>query len=358
MDESILPLIDEKVGEVRTESIDISTNEIMSLIEAKEMIIQPDYQRLFRWDLEQRSKLIESIILELPIPEIYVIENASGVFELIDGLQRVSSITQFVNPVILGLERLKLEGCDIITELNSNIYEDLPLRLKLRLKRAVLRTVIIKRQSKQHLRYQMFKRLNTGGSNLSEQEIRNVTARMIGDSGAKFYEFIRECANDTNYKACTETLAEGDIAKRADEEFVLRFFAGINSIETYRNNLTEWLNAYMESILLGNIVFDFDIQRDIFKRTFKNLGDSLGPSSFVRFKNGKPVGALAPAYFEAVSISLARRLREGAEFPIEKLVRTIPEILQREDFKKFTGPGSSKKSDLEGRIAYIYASLA
>ena len=97
--------IDERVGEVRTEALDISFGELVNLHTNRELVIQPDYQRLFRWSSEQKSRLIESILLELPIPQIFVIENENGVLELIDGLQRVSSVIQFVAPE-------KLDCCD------------------------------------------------------------------------------------------------------------------------------------------------------------------------------------------------------------------------------------------------------
>ncbi|WP_226889193.1 DUF262 domain-containing protein [Nostoc sp. MG11] len=98
---SLEEIIDQKIGEVRTESLDFSFGEIVNLHSNKELIIQPEYQRLFRWTDEQKSRLIESIILELPIPQIFVIENENGVFELIDGLQRVSSVIQFIDPSLL-----------------------------------------------------------------------------------------------------------------------------------------------------------------------------------------------------------------------------------------------------------------
>jgi hypothetical protein len=106
--------IDDRIGEVRTDSVDLSFGEIINLHSNKELIIRPEYQRLFRWSNEQRSRLIESILLELPIPQIFVIENSDGVLELIDGLQRLSSVIQFINPVALPLEPLRLEGCDLI----------------------------------------------------------------------------------------------------------------------------------------------------------------------------------------------------------------------------------------------------
>ena len=96
--------IDQKTGDVRTESVDLSFGEIANLKKSKELIVQPEYQRLFRWSLEQKSRLIESILIELPIPQIFVIENSDGVYELIDGLQRISSVLQFVDPGTIDLD--------------------------------------------------------------------------------------------------------------------------------------------------------------------------------------------------------------------------------------------------------------
>jgi hypothetical protein len=159
--------IDQTIGEVRTEPLDLSYGEIANLKKSNELIIQPEYQRLFRWSVEQKSRLIESILIELPIPQVFVMENDDGIYELIDGLQRISSVLQFFDPDAIGLDGFALEGCDIIKGLNEQSYADLPMSLKLRLKRSTLRTIVIKRQSKSFLRYEMFKRLNTGGSLLS-----------------------------------------------------------------------------------------------------------------------------------------------------------------------------------------------
>jgi Protein of unknown function DUF262 len=131
--------IDQKIGEVRTEPLDLSYGEIINLHANKELVIQPEYQRLFRWSPEQKSRLIESILLELPIPQIFVIENQDGIYELIDGLQRVSSVLQFVEPAQLQLEGFELQGCDIVPDLNGKKNSDLPLSLRLRLRRSTFR---------------------------------------------------------------------------------------------------------------------------------------------------------------------------------------------------------------------------
>ena len=167
------------------------------------------------------ERLIESILIELPIPQIFVIENSDGVYELIDGLQRTSSVLQFLDPTMIVREPFTLEGCDIIPDLNGKTYSDLPLSLKLRLKRSTLRTIVIKRQSKSFLRYEMFKRLNTGGSLLSPQEIRNCTARMLGEDGANFYSFLKDLADSPDFQKTTATLAQEDFEQKADEELVL-----------------------------------------------------------------------------------------------------------------------------------------
>lgn len=161
--------IDAKIGEVRTDAIDLSFGEIINLKRENEIRIDPEYQRLFRWSEEQKSRLVESVLLQLPIPPIFFIENEDGRYELIDGLQRVSSMAQFIEATVIDKEPLKLVGCDIVPDLNGMAYDDLPLTLRLQVKRSAVLALIIKRQSREFLRYEMFKRLNTGGSELIEQ---------------------------------------------------------------------------------------------------------------------------------------------------------------------------------------------
>ena len=176
-------VIDERIGEVRFEALDLSFGEIASLHEQRELVIDPDYQRLFRWSEDQRSRLIESVLLRLPLPQIFLIENNDGVLELIDGLQRISSVLQFIDSKLIDLSPLELDGCDIIPQLNGLKFSDLSLSVRLSLKRTPIRSVIIKKQSQGFLKYEMFKRLNTGGSILSSQEIRNCSLRMLEGGG-------------------------------------------------------------------------------------------------------------------------------------------------------------------------------
>ena len=350
--------IDAKIGEIRTEAVDLSFGEIVNLHSDKELIIHPEYQRLFRWSQEQKSRLIESVLLELPIPQIFVIENADGVLELIDGLQRVSSVIQFINPTVLGLEPLQLQGCDLIKDLNGNNFEKLSLRLKLRIKRSSVRTIVIKRQSRSFLRYEMFKRLNTGGSILSAQEIRNCSSRMIGEDGIKFYSFLQRCAAQLDFKACTESLADADRDQKGDEELVLRFIAVKNAQDLFRGSVRDWLDDYMESILLDEIEFDYDAEWDTFQGLFRYLNMAMGNRAFVKYRGSSPVGGLAPAYFEAVTMGVLRVLGSISGVDMAEVRDAVISTVQTETFRRFTGPGANSKEKLEGRITAVQQALS
>jgi hypothetical protein len=356
--------IEEKIGEVRTDAFDLSFGEITSLYKAepREFEISPDFQRFFRWSEEQQSRLIESILLELPIPQIFVIENDTGVIELIDGLQRISSVIHFIEPSLLQEPNntpLVLSGCDIITELNGKTFDELPLSLRFRIKRSSVRAVVIKRQSTPTLRYSMFKRLNTGGSELSHQEVRNCTSRMAGDNGSRFYTFLQECARHPDFAACTDTLSQIDKDQRQDEELVLRFFALKNAQHMFKGNIRDWLDDYMEAVIFGKSPFQYSEEKEAFSRLFHFLNTVLGDGAFVKYREDKPIGGLAPAYFEAVSVGTWRTLTRVENDVAPALVKgKIIETVQSDEFRSQVGPGANSMQKLRKRVELIQSALA
>lgn len=350
---ALLTEIDAKIGEVRTEAIDISFGEVISLKASSEIKIDPEYQRLFRWSTDQKSRLVESILLRLPIPPIFFIENEDGTLELIDGLQRVSTMIQLIQPDLIGVEELELAGCDIIDSLNGYSYETLPLPLKLQLKRSTIRAVVIKRQSKSFLRYEMFKRLNTGGSLLSPQELRNCSARLFGDFGIDFYNLMMELVQWPSFWRATDSLAEPDVEKRGREELVLRFFAAKNGPDYYHGHVADWLDGYMEAVLLKKEHFDFDEERTQFRRVFDLVDKALGAGAFCKYKDDAPVGGLAPAHYEAIAIAVSNRLDKAEQVDTDALYQAILQARQTPKFRENVGPGANKKSKLRGRIQVI-----
>lgn len=349
--------IDKEIGEVRTESLDFSFGEIVNLHSENSLIIQPEYQRLFRWDDQQKSRLIESILLELPIPPIFVIENSDGVFELIDGLQRVSSVIQFINPSILNLPPLVLQGCNLVSALDGNKFDDLPLRLRLTIKRSPVRTVVIKRQSKSFLRYAMFKRLNTGGVILDPQEIRNCSARIAGDDGVKFYKFLQQKALHPAYKNCIQNLPKEDKDKKRDEELVLRFLASKNAQNLFKGSVRDWLDNYMEKIFLRKMIFDYENEEKEFDKLFTYISNVLGKEAFIKYRGNKPIGGLAPAYYEAITVGTLNAIDKIIHVPTDLVKDKIIDTVKSQTFKKNTGSGANKREKLVGRINTIEKAL-
>src|SRR6266550_5881292 len=119
----LISIVDQKIEKIRSRTLDLSFNELLDMHKSDELIIDPEYQRLFRWSEGNQSRFIESLLLEMPIPPIYVIELSEGIYELIDGLQRISSYLHFrgehpgrLNPD-KTYSKLVLTDCDIAKEL-------------------------------------------------------------------------------------------------------------------------------------------------------------------------------------------------------------------------------------------------
>ena len=155
--------------------LDMSFGELMNMYSNDELVIDPEFQRLFRWDVHQRTRFIESLLLGIPIPSIFVAEDPDGKWEIVDGLQRLSTILSFFGMLKHTPEKnnWELEAGDVVETLKGLNLNDLPVKYQLNIKRSVCRIEVVKWDSNYDMRYELFNRLNTGGSPLTEQEIRN-----------------------------------------------------------------------------------------------------------------------------------------------------------------------------------------
>lgn len=337
-------------NEIRTESVDFSFGELLNLHKDGEIVIRPEYQRLFRWTIEQRSRLIESILLKLPIPPIFLIEDENGILELIDGLQRTSSVLQFMEHEAINEPELVLTGCDILGQLNGMKFNDFNTSIRLGLKRTPIRAIIIKRSGTDFVKYEMFKRLNTGGSLLAAQEIRNCSCRMIS-GGAEFYSELQGLAQHPSFVQATARIPEPDKEQRADEELVLRFFAVQQFREQFAGNVREWLDSFMERILFGD--HNASLDHSQFSGFFDFIAEKFGDSAFSRWRDGAAQGRLAPAYFEAVCGALADNYLQLAAHDAQELRHTLAVAFDDQRFKDATGPGANSKIKMEDRIAVV-----
>ena len=365
----ILRSADKAMMQVRTRSLDISFNEILDMYENKELIISPAYQRLFRWPESKQSQFIESLILELPIPPIYVIESQDGEYELIDGLQRVSSYLHLRGianneqtddnedqPTLIAEPKTKnqliMQGCDVIPELNGLTYDTLPRGLQIKLKRNFIRMEILRKEADNKLKYHMFKRLNTGGEKLSDQEIRNCTIRLLSED---FNNYLIEKSKNSNYRTCMAYLTDRAIRRMGREEYVLRFFAFKNNGDNYVKNIAEFLTEYMEAASSPESTFNIESESDIFDRTFKILADSLGKSSFSMLtSSGTNKNQHSALIFDSITIGIQDHLdsleKKGNKFTKDLLTK----LKKDSNFKKLTtGGGKNHKSGFNNRTKYV-----
>ena len=152
--------INEQRNSLSTDRLDMSFGEIMSMYEKEEIIINPDFQRLFRWDSDQQTRFVESLLLGIPIPPIFVAENDEGKWELVDGLQRTSTILSFfgILKTMPDKNLWVLQEGERIPSLEGFNIETLPSKFKLNLKRGTCRIEIIRWNSKYDMRFELFNR--------------------------------------------------------------------------------------------------------------------------------------------------------------------------------------------------------
>ena len=306
--------LESKLEKVHTQSLDLSFNELLDMYIDGELDIKPEYQRLFRWTEGARSRFIESLLLEMPVPPIYVVEDENGSYELIDGLQRFSSYLHLrgfleaphlPTPINKG-DMLKLQECDIVEDLDGYTYEDLPLSLKIRLKRAFVRVEVVRKGSDRKFRYHMFKRLNTGGTELTQQQIRNCVIRMLDP---KFIDFIIKISKNEDFIKCVSKISEDQKLGVYDQELALRFFALKNYREKFIHDLSDFLTEYMEAVSdpdNNSVGFNYEIEEEIFNKTFKILNRALGERAFGRSGSNGPQANFAIYQFESIVVAIQK----------------------------------------------------
>lgn len=350
-----------------SDRLDISFGELINLYKNKELVIRPEYQRLFRWSQFQKTALIESILLSIPIPPIFVAEDKDGVWELVDGLQRVStfisffgelensslvSVNNYVDPDIEevgedSFEEIKdesnnkwvLRAGGLIKNLEGFTIDTLPPGLKINLKRAVCRVEILRGESTASMKYELFKRLNSGGSRLTPQEIRNAIYRGVDP---RLNELLLKISQNKIFKGLTQ-LSDGKIKELYDQELILRFFAFYNSIEEINDNTENFLNGFMEATV-QNSAFDYSLYEKILMKCL-NLINDLGDNKI--FRNSSNL--FVPANFEGILIGLAQNIEKYETSP--GLLKAKIDILKSDgDFKKFSGVASNSKSRIKNRL--------
>jgi hypothetical protein len=327
---------------------DISFGELASLYSRQELIVQPEYQRLFRWDQTQKNRFIESLILNIPIPPIFVFSDDRGRWELVDGLQRVSTVLEFMG--VLRDEEGKLKEafrCDgtvllpslegirwpmIDEKEDSGEYSDptvLPINLQATVRRARIRVEILGQETETHVKYELFKRLNSGGANLSEQELRNCI--VVAVNRAAFNE-IREMSQEADFVALAN-VGEERIKRQFLAELVTRFVVLRNCKYQKKLDVHEFLDKGMLEIC-ENESFDWKNERLQFSETMRVLMRDVGPLAFL--KNNR----FSLGMFEFIVLGLSKAIEKASsELSRDFVYSKVMEVPELPNAKKYSGIG-------------------
>jgi len=219
---------------------------------------------------------------------------------------------------------------------------------------------VIRKESDKRLRYHMFKRLNSGGIELEEQEIRNCTIRLLSNS---VNEFMIKCSELPEFKTCISTVAESQFEKRFDQELVLRYFAMKNRRDAYVHEIGSFLTEYLEAVsdTPPKLPFDTAAETEVFGKTFRALNAAVGDDAFYmvvkRTSGGQSKYPFSVLHYEAFTLGLQPHLphlNPDDATQMRKLEQAIHAIKRDEEFIRLTtGGGKNTKGSLERRVQFV-----
>lgn len=339
---------------VRTDAYQMSIGEIVSMYDNREIIIDPDFQRLFRWDIGQRTKLIESLLLGIPVPSIFVFEKDDGNWELIDGLQRISTILEFMgrlrNPDGGLAAPSILEATKYLPSLHNSVWEtsdlipDTPVEdqrqidkaHQLAIRRARMGVEILKRPSDDQTKYDLFQRLNAGGTLANAQELRNCIMLMVNRD---FFRAVKTAAEQPGFREVAG-ISEEQLGKQRHLEMAVRFLVHAKVPYDGLLDVEEFID---EGIVALAQQGDGAGAAELIDRTFHLLKGAAGADALRRFQNGAHVGKTGLVGLEGIAVGVAKNLDAILALGQEEAVTFVRERLRsfwaQPESATFTSPG-------------------
>ncbi len=314
--------------------------ELMRKYDKGDLIIDPDFQRNPRvWNLEQKSKFIESVILNFPLPPWYVNQTEEGKYIIVDGLQRTTTLHEFVN------DKFKLSGLEALTKLNGlNFTElkELPGYYQTRIEDKKLNLYVMRRSVPVKVVYDIFNRINTGGTKLERQEVRNCIF------SGKSTNLLKELSEKEYFK---KAIDNGISPKRMkDREIILRYLAFniFDYTKEYEGDLSDFIEKAMKKI---NSMSDEEIEnlRKDFERVMKFTFDFFGDKNF-RLPTGHKRGRINIAIFESVSYFFSISSDDFLEKHKESIKINFIKLLENKDYLDSIKSGTSGKTKVYTRF--------
>lgn len=319
-----------------THCYDFIIRSLKSQVDDGSLILADKFQRRQVWDLSKCSRLIESLLLNVPIPVCYFAELEDGSYSVIDGQQRLTAIYQFLT------NKYTLRGLKVLRELNRKSFKNLDVAYQRYLNSRTIRCIVIVKESHPDIKFDVFERLNSGFVPLNAQELRNSVYR------GKLNDLILELSEDEVFQK-TRNIKEIDKRMR-DCELILRFFAFHYALKDYRGNLSRFLDHYLEK----GCHFDeptLQQHRDLFLRVIGDVYEVFENRAFRRytFENGWE-NAINRAIYDVIMLSFAALKSEAIRAKKAAIVEALREVCQDAEFNEAITSSTKNKERIQMRL--------
>jgi hypothetical protein len=310
--------IDRLQYELNYDTRDYPISFIVDLYNNENEIFSPDYQRSeLLWSPKQKSRFIESLLLDYPIPLLFLADTDEGSMEIVDGLQRISTLSEFF------YGDLKLVGLNKLTELNDCTLDEMPKNEIRRLKARSLRVIVLKHSTPASVRKELFDRLNTSSLRANTSEVR--AGRELDNP---LMILIKTLAEDELFRENTN-LSQNKINRKEDIELVSRFFAFSNNLDNYNGSVMNFVDDYIREAGKNWSDEKKYLFEDEFNKTMRFVSDNFERGFQKEDRNHTP-----RVRFEALSVGINLALRESPQLNVS--IAQIDKLLNSEHLKKWT----------------------
>ncbi len=323
--------------DIREYPIEVLVSKFTEKLENDEAEIYiPDYQREMIWKPKQKSRFIESLLLNLPVPYLFCADDADGRTEIIDGSQRTRTIVEYYQ------NQFVLQDLQLLTKLNGFGYSDLPIQRQRRMKKKTIRMIELTSDMDEEARREMFSRLNTGGTNLVSMEKR------IGSKSGAFSDFIRYLPDTVTKFSQICPLSKVRIDRREPQELTLRFFAYLERYKKFEHRVDIFLDDYLD--YMNENSFD----KESYELKFTTMLDFVEKHFPNGFKKSPSNNSVPRIRFEAIAVGTSLALEENPDLTPKQVSRW----LASQEFMQLTrSDASNNPGKLMNRIHFVRDNL-
>lgn len=336
LSESILNIPPEQ-RRLHTETLDFSISTLLDSLEKGNIFI-PEFQRRYVWSQPQASRLIESLIIQCPIPVIYLNQEKDEKLSVIDGNQRLLSLQKFVR------NQFELKGLTAYPELEGSKFYDLDPRFQRHILNRTLRCILIAKDTHPQIKFDVFERLNSGSVKLTSQELRH------GIYHGSFMKLINSLGKNKDWRSL---INQGTDKRMKGEELIIRFFSFHYNLSQYKKPLANFMNEFCEA---NKEITDTKKQEltVLFETTIKNVNTLYGDLAFKIFdKNLKPINNFNAALFDAEMLSVSSLKKELSinSSGRNSFIKAVGTLFYDDEFLKTISVSTSDKNPINKRVS-------